>query len=86
MYDIDRYAHQKDYIVVSVQHNLNLDLLLQKMWEYLELLRIWTKPRGSRPEFTEPLILRKGATIEDGMAFLSISRGGFAHISTHSPP
>lgn len=65
MYDIDRYARQPDYLVISVQMGLNLDFLLKKMWEYLALVRVYTKPRGTKPDFSDPMILRRGATIEE---------------------
>jgi small GTP-binding protein len=61
---VDRLAHMPDTVVISVQHKLNIDYLLKKMWEYLQLLRIYTKPRGERPDFSAPVILRSGATIE----------------------
>jgi ribosome-interacting GTPase 1 len=32
--------------VISIHWNLNLDYLLEKLWEYLDLTRVYTKPRG----------------------------------------
>ena len=43
---------------------LNLDYLLERMWESLAMLRIYTKKPGSPPDFTDPIILRGGATVE----------------------
>lgn len=57
-------AHTPDTIVISCQEKLNLDYLLDKIWEYLDFIRIYTKPRGKRPDFNEPLIMRNGASIE----------------------
>lgn len=62
--EIDRLAHEPDTIVISCQENLNLDYLLDKIWEYLDFIRVYTKPRGSKPDFTEPLIMRNGASME----------------------
>ena len=47
--------------------SLNIDLVLAKIWEYLGLVRVYTKPRGKRPDFDDPLVLtmgRHGTTVE----------------------
>lgn len=43
---------------------LNLDYLLEQMWEYLALIRVYTKKPGQPPDFDDGLILRKGVTVE----------------------
>ena len=35
--------------VLSCRMNLNHDLVLAKIWEYLGLVRAYTKPRGKKP-------------------------------------
>jgi len=36
------------------------------MWEYLDLLRIYTKLKGAAPDFNEPVILpKKKCSIDD---------------------
>jgi len=62
--DIDRIARQDYCCVISCNLDLNLDYLVDRIWEYLDLVRVYTKRRGEVPEFTDPLILRQGATIE----------------------
>lgn len=62
--EVDRLAHTPDTVVISCHDKLNLDYLLDKMWEYLNFIRIYTKPRGQRPDFTGPLIMRNGSSIE----------------------
>merc|ERR1719223_106421 len=61
---MDRLAHQPDTVVCSIKQELNLDVVLEKIWEYLNFARVFTKPRGKKPEFSQPLIMRKGSTIE----------------------
>src|SRR5690625_1356239 len=47
-------------IVISAEMGLNLDYLLDKCWEYLNLCRVYTKKRGEAPDFHDALILRNG--------------------------
>lgn len=43
---------------------LNLDYLLEILWEYLALIRVYTKKPGQAPDFNDCLILRRGVTVE----------------------
>ena len=36
---------------------LNLDYLLEKIWEKLDLVRVYTKKRGCAPDFGDPIVL-----------------------------
>merc|ERR1712032_2079 len=59
---IDALPH---YCPVNAHLEWNLDGLLEKIWDYLEFTRVYTKPRGVMPDFTEPVVLQKGkATVE----------------------
>ncbi|OIR57489.1 MAG: developmentally regulated GTP binding protein 1 [Amphiamblys sp. WSBS2006] len=52
-------------VPVSGVHGWNLDNLLEMSWHYLDLLRIYTKPKGKLPDYTEPVVLRnKSRTVE----------------------
>ncbi|CAG8608614.1 9791_t:CDS:2 [Paraglomus occultum] len=53
-------------VPVSAHHEWNFDELLEKMWEYLNLTRIYTKPKGQLPDYSAPVILRQNnRTVED---------------------
>ena len=55
---------------ISVHMELGLDILLQKIWKALEMVRIYTKRRGSLPDFADPIILTKGRgglTVKDAI-------------------
>ncbi|PWA66075.1 P-loop containing nucleoside triphosphate hydrolases superfamily protein [Artemisia annua] len=43
---------------------LNLDRLLAKMWEAMGLVRVYTKPQGPQPDFSDP-VDRGGYSVED---------------------
>lgn len=65
--EIDELARNPDSVVISVHLNLNLDYMLKKMWEYMGLIRIYTKRRGQPPDLVQPIILslqRHGLTVE----------------------
>uniref|UniRef100_A0A8D1EBR0 Developmentally regulated GTP binding protein 2 n=1 Tax=Sus scrofa TaxID=9823 RepID=A0A8D1EBR0_PIG len=64
MEEVDRLARKPDSVVISCGMKLNLDYLLEVLWEYLALTCIYTKKRGQRPDFTDAIILRKGASVE----------------------
>ncbi|KAH9859800.1 GTP-binding protein rbg1 [Plenodomus lingam] len=51
---------------ISSEHGWNIDELLEQMWEKLNLVRVYTKPKGKMPDYTAPVVLRSNAcTIED---------------------
>jgi len=63
--ELDEFATKDDSIVISLQMNLNLDNLLRMMWEYLSLVRVYTKRRGAPPDFSDAIVLRQGCSVED---------------------
>ncbi|XP_032816846.1 developmentally-regulated GTP-binding protein 2 [Petromyzon marinus] len=62
--EVDRLAREPHSVVISCEMKLNLDYLLEVLWEYLALIRVYTKKRGERPDFEGGLILRRSATVE----------------------
>ena len=58
--EVDALARLPNTAVISSQHNLGLDLLKERLWEMLELVRVYTKKKGSPPDLKEPLILTRG--------------------------
>lgn len=60
MEEVDVLARKPHSVVISCNMKLNLEYLLSKMWEYLALIRIYTKKRGKPPDFADPIILTRG--------------------------
>lgn len=53
-------------VPISSHHEWNFDDLLEKTWNYLDLVRIYTKPRGQLPDYSSPVVLRRSkCTVED---------------------
>ncbi|KAJ3351456.1 GTP-binding protein [Allomyces javanicus] len=53
-------------VPISAHHEWNFDDLLAMMWEYLALVRVYTKPKGKLPDYSAPVVLKGTAcTVED---------------------
>jgi len=60
---LDKFPH---YVPVSAKDEWNFDELMEKIWEYLDLIRIYTKPKGQIPDYEAPVIIpRKSSTVRD---------------------
>jgi small GTP-binding protein len=58
--DIEILAQKPNTTVLSSGMLLGIPLLLEKLWEMLGLVRIYTKKKGCPPDLGDPLILTKG--------------------------
>jgi ribosome-interacting GTPase 1 len=54
-----------DLLPISADSDVNLDMLRDRVFEALDLIKLYMKPRGEGPDFDEPLIVRNGSTVED---------------------
>lgn len=50
---------------VSATEGTGLDELRDRIWEALDLMRVYLKPQGGEADMDEPLILRRPATVEE---------------------
>ena len=65
--DVDRLSRQENSIVCAAGADLNMDRLVEKIWEYLSLTRVYTMRKGEAPDFAEPVVLtagRHGTSVE----------------------
>mmetsp|Transcript_119090 Transcript_119090/g.370992 ORF Transcript_119090/g.370992 Transcript_119090/m.370992 type:complete len:414 (-) Transcript_119090:61-1302(-) len=72
---VDEIARQPFSMVLSVNKKLNLDGLLERMWQELELVRVYTKKKGMFPDFKDPLVItpqrgNKTCTVENAVGML----------------
>jgi len=72
---VDELAHREYSIPISVNKNLNLDGLLARVWQELDLRRIYTKKKGGFPDFDGPIVLTaqrgdKTMTIQNAVCLL----------------
>jgi len=52
-------------VAISSSSGYLLDELQQKIFDELNIIRVYSKPPGKPPDHTAPFVLRKGSTIEE---------------------
>jgi len=52
-------------VKLSSKNNMNIDKLFNKIFDYLQIIRAYTKAPGKDPKLDDPVPLRKGATLLD---------------------
>ncbi|MDI3502567.1 MAG: hypothetical protein PWR13_691 [Archaeoglobi archaeon] len=55
----------EDYIYVSAKEKRNIEELKKRIYDALELIRVYLKPAGGKADMNSPMILKKGSTVED---------------------
>lgn len=50
---------------MSCELDLGVSEVIDRAWEELDLLRIYTKKKGVAPDLSEAIIVRNGSTVED---------------------
>jgi len=59
--ELDLLYRIPNSVPISARQWLNIDELIEVMWEKLDMVRVYTKPRGKIPDYTAPVILRRSA-------------------------
>ena len=52
-------------VPISVQNKRNFDILKKRIFESLEIIRIYSKPPGKDADLTKPFVIKKGCTLEE---------------------
>ncbi|MDQ4072839.1 MAG: GTP-binding protein [Thermoproteota archaeon] len=52
------------FIPVSADTNTNIELLKKEIYNKLDFIRIYMKPKGKEADFKEPLIMPRGSTVQ----------------------
>ncbi|CAE8689736.1 unnamed protein product [Polarella glacialis] len=55
--ELDEIARRPHVVPISVYKNWNLDMLLRRMWQELEIVRVYTKKKAMYPDFEDPVVL-----------------------------
>jgi len=66
--EVDEISQDPINACISIHMELGLDILLQKIWKILGMVRVYTKRKGFEPDFSDPIILtheRGGLTVKN---------------------
>lgn len=61
----DRYGEEFPILPVSAAEGRGLEELGQALYQALEVVRVYTKAPGQKPDLREPVVLRKGSTVRE---------------------
>ncbi len=64
----NKYREQLPVIAISARKGVGLEELKLKIYQMLDIIRVYTKAPGQKPDFTDPIILDRGSTLEDAAA------------------
>ncbi len=59
------YRAELPVVPVSVTDNGSLDELKSRLYRLLDIIRVYTKAPGTKPDLTDPVVLPVGATLAD---------------------
>ncbi|CAF9904891.1 Ribosome-interacting GTPase 2 [Imshaugia aleurites] len=62
---LDRLAREPHTVVMSCELDLGIQDVVERCWQELQLMRIYTKRKGEEPDFSEALIVRNKSSIEE---------------------
>jgi uncharacterized protein len=62
---LDELAREPNTVVMSCELDLGVQDVVERCWQELRLMRIYTKRQAIEPDFGEALIVRSNSSIED---------------------
>jgi ribosome-interacting GTPase 1 len=62
------YGEVLPVVAVSTTEGDGLEELRLKIFQVLDIIRVYTKAPGSKPDFTDPIVLEKGSTLGEAAA------------------
>jgi len=63
-----KYEGRFPVIAVSARQGTGLEELKAKIYEVLDIIRVYTKVPGKKPDFTDPIVVDRGSTLADAAA------------------
>jgi len=61
----NKYEGQIPVIAISLKEEIGLEELKRGIYQMLDIIRVYTKTPGQKPDFNDPIILKRGSTLED---------------------
>jgi len=64
----DKYEGRFPVIAVSAKQGTGLEELKAKIYEVLDIIRVYTKAPGSKADLSDPIVIDRGSTLADAAA------------------
>ena len=64
----NRYEDKMPVIAISAREGTGLEELKQRIYQVLDIIRVYTRAPGEKPDFNDPIVLNRGSTVEDAAA------------------
>ncbi|UCB42033.1 MAG: 50S ribosome-binding GTPase [Dehalococcoidales bacterium] len=61
----DEYKDQVPVLGISAKNGTGLEDLRLKVFEVLDIIRVYTKTPGQKPDLNDPIVLERGSTLAD---------------------
>jgi ribosome-interacting GTPase 1 len=61
----NKYGGQLPVVAISAKEGDGLEELKLKIYKVLDIIRVYTKVPGQKPDFTDPIVLDRGNTLAD---------------------
>eukprot|EP00834_Sanchytrium_tribonematis_P008124 NODE_867_length_3409_cov_0.292447.p1 type:complete len:365 gc:universal NODE_867_length_3409_cov_0.292447:1181-2275(+) len=62
---VEELALRQNSVVISCELELNLDYLLEAIWQHLDLIRIYTKRKGTYPDFENGFVVSRDTSVQN---------------------
>ncbi len=62
------YEQYVPVVAISARQGTGIEEMKQKLYKLLDIIRVYTKPPGGKPDFTDPVVVRRGSKLEDAAA------------------
>lgn len=60
-----RFKEIFSILPISAKEEMNLEEVKKEVYQMLGIIRVYTKTPGGDPDFSEPVVLKRGSTVED---------------------
>ncbi len=64
----NKYEGQLPVIAISAKEGIGLEELKHEIYQMLDIIRVYTKAPGQKPDYSDPIILDRGSRLEDAAA------------------
>ena len=64
----NKYEGQLPITAISAKEGIGLEELKHEIYQMLDIIRVYTKAPGQKPDYSDPIILERGSRLEDAAA------------------